>query len=84
MKPSKWFCQFRKKLYGEWMSIDLQKSELASLAEQDCRRIMAWLISLGDGQNPVYRREMARRIDDCEPQNWFTEEQLEQRLGPLA
>lgn len=66
------------------MWIDLQKSELASLAEQDCRRIMAWLISLGDGPNPEYGKEMTQRIEDCEPQNWFTEKHLEQRLGQLA
>ena len=42
------------------------------------------VILLGGGQNPEFRKEMTQRIVACEPQNWFTEEEFEQRLGLVA
>lgn len=65
------------------MSIELLKAELASLPGDKRRQIMAWLVSLGDGQNAGYRQELARRIDDQEPGHWMTLEEMDRRLGPL-
>lgn len=64
------------------MGIDVLKQELAGLASGERAQIMAYLVSLQDGQDAAYRAALARKIDESAGSSrWATLEDLDRRLG---
>jgi hypothetical protein len=66
------------------MSFDALTQEIESLASDERRRLLAFLVALEDRSRPDYGQELARRIDDRAPERWLTIEQAEQALGLAA
>ena len=63
------------------MDVGVLKSELAALDSKERRLLIAFLVALEEKNNDAYRRELARRIDDKEPDHWVSEDKLDQHLG---
>ena len=57
------------------------KSELAALDSKGRRQMIAFLLALEDQNNQEYREELARRIDDKDPNHWVSLDEVERRLG---
>ena len=47
------------------MSIEVLKRELAGLAETERTQILAYFLSLQDGQDEAYRTALARKTVGC-------------------
>lgn len=56
-------------------------TEAARLDEESQRRLIGFLVALRDGQRPGHDHEMARRIDETNPDRWLTLEQLDAKLA---
>ena len=63
------------------MSFDTLKKEVESLAQEERRKLIAYMVVLEDHGQPGYREKLARKIQDRAPQNWLTPEQCERELG---
>lgn len=63
------------------MSLELLMQEAAKLSEQDSRKLSAFLVSMRSSREEGHAEEMARRIDDKDPANWATIEDLDKRFG---
>jgi hypothetical protein len=63
------------------MSIEVLKQELAGLAPKERSQIMAYLLSLEDEQNTVYRAALTEKIDDKNPKRWMSLDELDRRLS---
>ena len=63
------------------MSVDELMREIASLGQEDRRKIAAYLVTLEDANRPGYKEELARRADEKDPAKWLSLEELDQRLG---
>jgi hypothetical protein len=63
------------------MSIETLKHELASLDSIKRSHIVAYLVSLQDQQDRSYKSSITKKIDDNDPANWATLEDLDRRLG---
>lgn len=62
------------------MSIQQIKSEIEALPVAERKRLAAFLVSLRHQELADYQTGMARKIDDKNPGNWATLEELDQRL----
>jgi hypothetical protein len=63
------------------MSVDAILQELPKLESAELSRIRDLLNSIEDQRNTAHMTEMARLIDDKDPANWITLEELDRRLG---
>ena len=63
------------------MSLEVLKQEVAALAPDERRQLIAFLVSLNVTDED--RAELARKVDDQNPANWLTLEQLDQKLKAL-
>ena len=63
------------------MSFDTLKKEVESLADDDRRRLLAYMVALEDRGREDYRAKLAGKIDDASPDRWRTLEQCESELG---
>ena len=63
------------------MSLERVKQEVAALAPAERRHLMGYLVSLNLTDED--RAELARKIDDRNPANWRTLEQLDEKLKAL-
>jgi len=63
------------------MSFDTLKREVESLADDERRRLLAFMVTLEDRSRADYREELARRIDDRSPERWLTIDRAERELG---
>jgi hypothetical protein len=66
--------------YTARMSVTELKSELDRLSPEELRHITAYLLIRERMQDPEFREEMARKIDDNDPSHWITLEEAEKRL----
>ena len=55
--------------------------EVAALPQKRQNELAAFLLHLRLQQDPAWRTEMTRRIDDHNPKNWVRLEHLEKFLG---
>lgn len=55
--------------------------QVAALPLKRQNELAAFLLHLRLQQDPVWRTEMARRIDDRNPKSWVRLEDLEKSLG---
>lgn len=62
------------------MSIQEIRTEIEALPAEERKRLAAFLVSLRHKEIAEYRTRMAHRIDDKNPENWATLEELDQRL----
>jgi hypothetical protein len=62
------------------MSLRELQEEARALDGASRRRLMAFLVALEDGADDSYRREMADRINDQNPENWISLEEVTRRL----
>lgn len=56
------------------------KEEVASLAKDDRRELMGYMVALQIMEDPAFRRTLTERIDDESPENWVTLEELDAKL----
>ena len=49
------------------MSFDTLKKEVESLADDDRRKLLAYMVALEDRGRDDYRAELVRKIDDATP-----------------
>lgn len=63
------------------MSIETLKREAAALPLEERQHLMGFLVSLNVTEEE--REEMARKIDDRDPKNWLSLEQLDEKLKAL-
>ncbi|MFM2141569.1 MAG: hypothetical protein RLZZ476_113 [Verrucomicrobiota bacterium] len=61
------------------MSLETIMEEARKLTDAESRRLSAFLLSLR--REPGFAEEMTRMIDDKDPKNWATLEQLDKRFG---
>ena len=64
------------------MSLESIMEEARKLSDAELRRLSAFLLSLR--REPGFAEEMARLVDDNEPKNWATLEQLDQFYGAAS
>jgi DNA-binding transcriptional MerR regulator len=62
------------------MSIQEIKTEIEALPPEERKRLAAFLVSLRHKELDEYRASMAQKIDDKNPENWATLDELDQRL----
>jgi hypothetical protein len=62
------------------MSIEEIKAEIEDLPVEERKRLAAFLVSLRHKELDEYRAGLARKIDDKNPENWVSLEELDQRL----
>ena len=63
------------------MSLQDLKSEIERMPCADRRQLAAFLVTLRHRDIAGYRNELARKIDDQNPDNWVALEDLSRRLG---
>ena len=63
------------------MTIQGIQAEVETLSLEDRRRLAAFLVTLRHRDLAVYRNRMAEKIDDTDPGNWLTLEELDERLA---
>jgi len=63
------------------MSMAELMREVAALPQKRQNELAAFLLHVRLQQDPAWRTEMARRIDDRNPKNWVRLEALEKSLG---
>lgn len=56
------------------------KEEVASLAKEDRRELMGYMVALQISEDPAFRKVLTERIDDRSPENWVTLEELDAKL----
>ncbi len=63
------------------MSVEELEQELSGLPDAERHRIMVFLVAIEDRKRPVYRAEMARKIDDKDPSHWLNLEEFDKLLA---
>lgn len=63
------------------MSLEEIKESVRGLNEKDRKELSAFLTVLRHERDPEYRMELARKIDDKDPENWLSLEEFDRRLG---
>ena len=63
------------------MSMAELMREVSALSKKQQKELAAFLLHLRLQDDPAWRTEMARRIDDRNPKNWVRLEDLEKSLG---
>jgi hypothetical protein len=56
------------------------KDEIASLAKEDRRELMGYMVALQISEDPGFRKALTERIDDRSPENWVTLYELDAKL----
>jgi len=62
------------------VSVSELKSELDRLSPEERRQISAYLYFQERMQDPDFRADIARKINDQDPSHWVTLEEAEKRL----
>ncbi len=62
------------------MSLAELKQEMEHLTPAERRHLTAHLVALERRNDPKFREELARKIDDDKPGRWLTAEEAESRL----
>ena len=70
-----WLC------YLSPVSLQDLKSEIERMPSEDRRQLAAYLVTLRHRDIAGYRSELARKIDDKNPDNWVALADLDRRLG---
>jgi hypothetical protein len=63
------------------MSFEQIKAESAGLTREQRRELIGHLLALGRQGDPDFRRKIAAKIDDNDPNHWVAEEDLDHALG---
>ena len=63
------------------MGVDVLMREIATLGQEDRRKLAAYLVVLEDGNRPGYKEELARRADEQDGDRWVGLGELDERLG---
>jgi hypothetical protein len=63
------------------MSFDTLLKEVESLADDERRRLLAFMVAMEDRASAGYAEKLARKMDDASPERWFTPEQCTRELG---
>ena len=62
------------------MSLTELKSEVDRLSPEERRQLTAYLVARDRMLDPEFREELARKIDDRNPEHWVSLEEAEKRL----
>jgi hypothetical protein len=60
------------------MSIEQIKAEVAAMSVEQQNHLVAYVIHLRHERDPKLKEELARKMDDREPANWKTLDQLKE------
>jgi hypothetical protein len=63
------------------MSIETLQSEVRALTTEQRRKLMAFIVAIEDQNRSGYPAELAKKIDDKNPEHWLTDEQCARELG---
>ena len=63
------------------MSLKQLKDQAAQLQRAEQRELIAFLVARQTAEDEEFKRELARKIDDKNPENWLTFEELERRYS---
>ena len=63
------------------MSLEQLKDQAAQLRRAEQRELIAFLIARQTAEDEAFKDELARKIDDNNPENWITFEELEKRYS---
>lgn len=66
--------------YLSLVSLAELKREMERLSPAERRQLAAHLVALDRRDDPEFRRELTRKIDDRTPGQWLTIEEAESRL----
>ena len=59
------------------------KSKIAELGPEDRRQLIGYMVGLQIQENEAYLQTLTDRIDDRDPENWMTLDQLDAKLQRL-
>ena len=62
------------------MSIQEIKEQLATLPRKEQDEVAAYLFHLRHREDPVYRNEIERRLNDVDKANWLSVDEFEEAL----
>jgi hypothetical protein len=62
------------------MSLDQLKDQVAHLAPEAQRELMAFMVSLQTERDEQFRRRLAQKIDDSNPAHWVELDELRKKL----
>ncbi len=63
------------------MSFEQIKAESTTLTPEQRRELIGHLLALSRKNDADFRRKLATKIDDNDPNHWVTEEDLDRALG---
>ena len=61
------------------MSLKPLKDQASHLQRAEQRELIAFLIARQSAEDDEFKRKLARKIDDADPANWMTFEEMEKR-----
>ena len=62
------------------MSFDQIKAEAATLTREQRRELIGHLLALGRKDDAAFKRKLAEKIDDNNPNHWVTLDELKRRV----
>lgn len=65
--------------YSSRMSVEQIKDSLKSLTEQELKEVSAYIRQLRDAADLEYRTMLASRLDDKNPDNWVSLDEMKRR-----
>ncbi|MFM7182696.1 MAG: hypothetical protein ACKO2G_14690 [Verrucomicrobiales bacterium] len=63
------------------MSVAEIQKAIQGLSTEERRRLAAWLVMLRHQDLAEYRKSLARKIDDGNPENWVSLEEYDRRVS---
>lgn len=62
------------------MRLDELQREAERLSSEEQRKLIGFLVAMNVRRDEGYREELARRLDDQDPQAWMSLKEAERRL----
>jgi hypothetical protein len=63
------------------MSFDALLKEVESLADEERRRLLAFMVAMEDRASAGYAEKLARKLDAPSTEHWLTPEECSRELG---
>jgi hypothetical protein len=63
------------------MSLDQLKDQVAHLAPEAQRELIAFMVSLQTERNDEFKQHLAQKIDDSNPAHWFDLDEARKKLS---
>lgn len=63
------------------MSLDQLKDQVADLDQNEQRELIAFMVSLQTARDSGFKQNLARKIDDRDPEHWVDLDDLRKRFS---